>query len=371
MAPARDFAELVNLIELAEIQLVSIGGITDPEQRLLTLRGIFYGTSWSKDFRAERSQIRNLGFTIFTGFGTPPDPRPMLTTSLFNDLQNSQDVTDGQFKIDLGHALIGMEARTNSISRELEIPTQGGTGLEIVTWLGDLGGGAANLAWHRSANARSATRSVNTVFVASGSDYGASINLEGDVAGYLIGAPATVTGGPAALAFPPGLSIVALFRGYLPINAAGRRNYFLRSRNFLTMLGGRFDAPPSNRLRNSSTVISGLATKIRDFAIVYMLQRYILGQGHPRQRIEAACKLLTGVAAEVAETFVKALEASIRSPRQAIRAQAPWLRPTPPATTCTSRLLQVAARERDATRSIKDTLEQGRRAAGEWLRELM
>jgi hypothetical protein len=370
MARASNFAELVSLIERAENQLITTGGITDPRQRLSTLRGIFYGTAWSKDFRAERSQIRNLGFTIFTGFGSPPDPRSTLGTSLFNDLQDSQDVTDGRFKIDTGHTLIGMEARTNPTGREYEIPTQGGTGLEIVTWLGDLGGGAANLAWQRSASASSATRSVSTIFIASGSDYGAPINLEGDVAGYLIGAPATVTSGSAALTFARGTTIADLFRAYLPINAAGRVNYFLRSRNFLTMMGGRFDPPPSNRLNNRSTVVSRLAAKIRDFATAYILQRYIVGQGHPRQRIEDACKHLSGTAAEVAETFVKALEANIRVPRNLIRAQAPWETPTPPATTCSSRLLMTAAREREATDLINRTIEQGRRTASEWLREL-
>jgi hypothetical protein len=370
MARASNFAELVSLIERAETQLTTTGGITDPEQRLLTLRGIFYGTDWSKDFRAERSQIRNLGFTIFTGFGRPPDPRPTLGTSLFSDLQNSQDVTDGRYKLDTGHALIGMEARTTRISREFVIPSQGGTGLEIVTWLGDLGGGAANLAWRRSANARSASRSVSTVFVASGSDYGAPINLEGDIAGYLIGAPTTVTAGPAGLTFSRGTTVADLFRAYLPINATGRTNYFLRSRNFLTMMGGRFNAPPSNRLLNRSTVVSRLATKIREFAIAYMLQRYILGQGHPQQRVEDACKHISGAATEVAETFVKALETNVRAPRRAIRAAAPWPTPTPPASSCSSRALRAAAREREATELIEGTIEQGRRAAREWLREL-
>jgi hypothetical protein len=369
MAAASNFTELIDLIARAERQLESAGGITDPGQRLLTLRGIYYGTAWSKDFGAERSLVRNLGFTIFTGFGRPPDPRPTLGTSLFNDLQNSQDVTQGRYKIDTGHALIGMEARTNRMGRDFVIPSQGGTGLEIVTWLGDLGGGAANLAWRRSASSRAASRSVSTVFVAAGSDYGAPINLEGDLAGYLIGATAITPGAPP-LAFPRSTTIADLFRAYLPVNAAGRRRYFRRSREFLIMMGGNFGGSSSNRLRNRSAVVSTLTTKIREFATAYMLQRWILGQGRDRARVETACKHLPGAAQEVADTFVKALEASVRVPNRAIEARPPWGSATPPASACTSRPLQAAAREQEATRFIEEQVERGRRTAREWLREL-
>ena len=366
MARATNFSDLCDLIERAEDALISSGGITDPNQRILMLRGIFYGTPWSTDYRVERSWMRNLGMTLYTGFGIPPDPRPALGTSLFNDVQNSQDVREGRYMVDTGHAFIGMEARSNYIARTLTFPQMGGTGIEIVTWLGDLGGGAANLAWLRSANARAASRRVNTVFRTTGSDYGAPINLEGDLAGYLIGASSTL----AAPSFPRRTKIADLFRAYLPINASSRARYARRCRDFLTIMGGRFRGSGSNQLTGKSTLIGRLADKLSDFGEVYMLQRYILGQGIARTRIEDACKHLRGAAREVATVFVNGLEHGVSNPRRAVRGVGPWPRPTPPASGCASRTLAQAAREREITETVDRTIREGRRTASEWIRRL-
>lgn len=365
MARARSFGALIALLEQAEEKLRTAGGITDPEQRLLALRGIYYGTTWSADFRAERSEVRNVGFTLFTGFGRPPDPRPVLGEALFKDLQESQDVVDGEHRIDVGHALIGMEARTTYAAREVTIPLQGGTGLELVTWLGDLGGGAAHLIWRRSAGGAAARRSVSTVFSVTGSDYGASINLEGDMAGYLIGAGTAV----AAPAFGKG-GVTDLFRAYLPVDAASRARHARRCRDFLTMLGGKVEAAPATRLTNRTAVVGRLSVRIRDFSVAYLLQRYIMGQGRPSERVQAACKLLDGTATEVATAFVMALERGIRAPRQSVRGMPPWPAPSPPAASCTNRKLWLAAREREATDLIDQTVREGRQQASEWLREL-
>lgn len=364
MARARTFDDLVDLLQRAEDRLERTGGIGDPEQRLIALRGIYYGTAWSLDFRAERSQWRNRGFTIFTGFGTPPDPRPALGT-LFTDLQASQDIRDGGHAVDVGHALIGMESHTNAGARTVPIPSQGGTGLEIVTWLGDLGGGAANLTWRRAAGGAAAGRSVSTVFSATGSDYGASINLEGDIAGYLIGSGASL----AAPTFPRGSGVADLFADYLPIGRLSRIQHARRCRDFLTILGGRLAAPPATRLSNRSAVVRSLATKIHDFAAAYMLQRYIVGQGQDRSRVERACRLLAGTATEVATAFVLALEHGVRSTRTAVRGRPPWPAASHPGT-CTSRALQIAARERDVSDTIERGVREGRRGAAGWLREL-
>jgi hypothetical protein len=366
MARARSFADVCALIERAEEVLIEKGGITDALQRVITLRGVYYGTPWCVDFRAMRSQFRNLGFTLFTGFGLPPDPRPVLGPSLFADLQASQDVRDRDFALDVGHALIGMEARGNPITRAFPIPTQGGTGLEIVTWLGDLGGGAANLAWQRSAGGRNVTRSVSTVFVESGSDYGASINLEGDVAGYLIGAGSSL----AAPNFPPGAKIADLFRDYLPVSPTGTARYTRRCRDFLTIMGGSLDSSPKARLMNRAAVASAFARRIREFGGPYMLLHYILGQGAPPSRVEQACKLLDGAAIEVAEVFVSTLERSVPNPRRAIAARPPWPAASPPAASCTAVALAAAAREGDVRDTINRALRDGRRSAWEWLRQI-
>jgi hypothetical protein len=236
----------------------------------------------------------------------------------------------------------------------------------MVTWLGDLGGGAANLAWQRSAGGRNLARSVSTVFGASGSDYGAPINLEGDIAGYVVGAGSSL----AAPAFPRGAKIADLFRAYLPVSSAGTTRYMQRCRDFLTIMGGRFDPPPSARLLNGAAVARRFADRIRGFGAAYILQRYVIGQGRPRSRIEQACKLLDGAAREVAEVFVFTLERGVFSPRRPVAAAAPWPPASPPAASCTSRTLAVAAHEREARDTVNRTIREGQRAASEWLRRV-
>jgi hypothetical protein len=260
--------------------------------------------------------------------------------------------------------LCGIEARGNAGTREFPVPSQGGTGLEIMTWLGDLGGGAANLAWRRSAGDREATRTVGTAFVAAGSDYGAPINLEGDVAGYLIGATGPALAAPA---FPPGpAAVAAAFRTYLPGTAVPSAAYMRRARDFLTIHGGSFDPPPAAKLLNRAAVVSALRMKIQGFAAPYLLQRYVLGQMINPARIEAACKNLAGAAGEVATSFVLALELAALAPRRPITAMAPW----PPAASCTVPLLAAASRGGKAAKAFEDAANTGRGAAEQLLRRL-
>lgn len=359
MARARNFQQLVDLIRQAETQLIG-HGVADPSIRLLMLRGIYYGTPWSTDQSVERSMIRNIGFTIFTGIQIPPDPRPALGNSLFRDLQSSQDVRDRGRLIDVGHALIGLDARRSSVARTLEIPTQGGTGLELVTWLGDLGGGAANLAWCR---ASTPNRSVSNIFSASGSDYGASINLEGDIAAYVIGS----TGGALdAPIFRRGDGIVDLFERYLPISRTAS-GWQRRGRDFVQMIGGRVSG---SSISNRSTLITQLTGKIETFAVAYMMQRYIPGQCLNGPQIEAACQHLHGAAREVAAVFVSALTRLLIRPGRAVSGSRPWPRPTARGS-CTSAALQATVRALDHARTIELTLQGARQDAERYLRELL
>ena len=152
MAAATSFSGVVALIRKAEALLVKKAGQTNPADRACTLRGIYYGTDWSLDYKVESkrseagARIRNLGFLAYTGANVPTDPRPALGQALVDDIQASQSIHDGGSGIDVGHVMIGVETRNSAIMRKAPMPGQGGTGIEIVTWLGDLGGGAANLA---------------------------------------------------------------------------------------------------------------------------------------------------------------------------------------------------------------------------------
>lgn len=303
MAKAEKFSELIALIGKAEKELIS-NDISDAAQRVMMLRGLYYGTPWSKEFSEEskRSEfgavVRIVGFTVFTG-GYPPDPRPILKKQLIDDLQDSQDIRDGRLAIDIGHALIGLEARNNSITRTFTLPGFGGSGLECVTWLGDLGGGAGNLAWRRA----NTPENVSIVFSRGGSDYGASINLEGDLAGFIIGSNGEDLDAPQF----ENRGVKELFENYLPSKRYSElwRN---RSKGFLLMMGGRFK---QNTLVNRDEIISSIKAKILEFATAYIIQRYL---STDLKRSQKACRFLEGASDEVTRVFVSALERNIINP---------------------------------------------------------
>ena len=53
MAKAASFAAFIALVAAAEKRLIAIGQ-RDPVQRLVTLRGVYYGTTWSLDYDKEK-----------------------------------------------------------------------------------------------------------------------------------------------------------------------------------------------------------------------------------------------------------------------------------------------------------------------------
>ncbi len=175
---AHGFTDYIALVRRAEGQLVS-HGMSDIGKRVHVLTGIYYGSTWSLDFKVEKSTGRNLLFEQFLGrpFETLDDPRPAIGPTLFASLQASQDVHG----VDMGHMLIGLDARMRDVPREQNFPGLQASGLELVTWAGDLGGGAARLSFDEGEG----RGSVGRYF--SGTDFGASSNLEGDIAAYLVG----------------------------------------------------------------------------------------------------------------------------------------------------------------------------------------
>jgi len=69
--------------------------------------------------------VRNLGFTFYTGWQIPSDPRPCLG-SLFEALKRSQDVQEGKRHNDFGHITIGLDARRSVQARLEQISSQEG-----------------------------------------------------------------------------------------------------------------------------------------------------------------------------------------------------------------------------------------------------
>lgn len=346
---ANSFSTLIDLIKDAETQL-SNAGYTSVSDRIHVLRGIYYGTTWSADFQQENSPVRNAGFQTYTASLTPDDPRPHLPCGLFEALRASQDISDGSRHVDVGHLLIGLDARQSYTSREINIPTQGGTGLEISTWLGDLGGGAGMLAVNRVNNP-----STQAISKFKGSNFGGSINLEGDIAGYVVANDPKVSNKPSPLKMGDKQTLADALQAYLaPTGPSLAWNS--RATLFLQMNGALFDA--SKKITNRSALINTFGDKIADFACWYLVNR-LRQQGRlDIKTLRVASQHVKGGSMEIAEIFVDALIHCHQNPGKKLEAlgngPAPSARTTDTPSACT---LAIDALE--AAEKAKKMLEEG------------
>lgn len=317
---ARDFASLIELVRVAE-RFLAAASYTAVGDRVGILRGIYYGTMWSADYQVERSTVRNAGFQVYTGTASsPPDPRPFLICNLFTALQESQDLVNRDRRhVDVGHLMIGLHARLNWQARSISIPTQGGTGLELSTWLGDLGGGAGILAYRRASSPR---LRATTVF--TGSDFGGSINIEGDVAGFVVGSPAAASS-PAAPTFAANISAITDSLAAYLSPASPSVEWNERATRFLRMYG----ATPPYTAAVRTSLIDQFASKIESFAVWYLINRLRQTSRLDPARVRAAATHLTGAAREVAEVFADMLIYTHSHPAQPIQARGAGPAPTP------------------------------------------
>ena len=335
MAKAANFAALVALVAKAESLLVKAGQ-SDVEERVRTLRGVYYGTTWSLDYEVESKRsvpgalIRNAGFVTYTGGHLPPDPQKAFAgTSVLQDLKDSQSMRDGNRSVDVGHLLIGLETRTSHFARTHVFP-EGGTGLEVVTWLGDLGGGAANLERRR---ATSATLAVDYVFHNPSSDYGVTDNLEGDAAAYMVAAGKSPGGAPAWSG-----GVADAIKAYLtPATAAAWKR---RAAGFASAIGGTVD---SRGITNAPALVTSLSKKLTDFGYWYAATRWVPTKELIGPAAQRTCEHMEGAAREIATVFVDTLARAIRKAPQAIDAAGPYPRPTPPGA-CNNKLLALAGK---------------------------
>lgn len=220
-------------------------------------------------------------------------------------------MVDGPRHFDFGHMLIALDARYDpDFSKNVKYPVMGinidlgGTGTELVTWLGDLGGGTAAVA---VARVSAPTTNVSTRF--SGSDYGGSINLEGDIAGYVV-----ASGASTSLATPnivAGKGLSDALQDYLTPGAATSSSAWSgRAKTFLTMQGATFDS--SGNLSNRAALISAFAPKIKEFACNYLASR-VKDSKISSADAKSAANHVTPVSEEVAEAFVDALDDSAKT----------------------------------------------------------
>jgi hypothetical protein len=356
-APARTFRAYIALLRSAETQLVACG-ITDVGERVHVLRGIYYGTPWSRDFdTSESSHVRNQAFNVYTGSSQPRNPLECMDCGTFLSLGESQDLVEGTRRLDVGHLIIGLDARRSVAARTVPQPVGQVTGLEASTWAGDLGGGAARLSVDRIA---APTTSALNYF--RGSNYGGSINLEGDVAAYAVAAPASpgLIAAPA-LAITPGATLADTLEAFLIGNpaagvAAGRDT---RARGFLTGVGGTFDA--SGTLSNRASVVSYIARQTESFGCWYLVNYMRQHGGFDAARAESASYHMAGASQEIAEVFVAALERSLASPSTPIEARPPAPASTPRASSASCRIARTAGQ---AATGVGSAVDEARRRAG-------
>jgi hypothetical protein len=314
-APAKSFNELVSLVRDAERRLIA-AGMKDIPTRVTAIRSLYYGSDWSLDFEVEKNEMRNHGFRLFAGL-EGADPTPFLDCNLYQALQGSQDAVDGGRHFDFGHLIIGADAREKG-RYQYGVPSMG-TGLEASTWLGDLGGGAAMLAMSRAT-----APSTPAITRFRGSDYGGSINLEGDVGGYVI---ADAGGSKVGKPYWPQGGVAQALNDY--INPA---NWTKRVDRFMTMYESEFGV---------ANLVDGFASKIEDFAVAYMIQR-IVPDKSTRARAKLASYHVRGAARECAHLFVDTLTHS-RSSGARIEAVGPGPAVTPPGDSIMSLDMALAA----------------------------
>lgn len=305
---ATNFKMLVELVKQAEDMLIQ-NGYNNMGDRLSIIRGIYYGTEWSLDYSIEKSSARNFAFNRYTGSNVEADARAVLKCSenckanLFKSLFDSPEVFQDSYKaVDFGHLVIGLDSRRSWTARNAPIPSQGGTGLELNTWVGDLGGGTANLSQKRIKNSKARAK---TLFPVGGNSYGAMVNLEGDIAAYVVGMKESEPN-----------EISDATDNFKTIHEA-LKDYFEKKWNkrtfyFLAMLGAKVSGNVITYTK--SDLISKSATKFEDFAEPYIILR------NPTDLVEAS-NHFKPVSEEVASIFIDALIHVVSKPEDMITAR--------------------------------------------------
>ena len=304
---ATDFKTLIELVKQAEEMLIQ-NGQNDMGIRINTIRGIYYGTEWSLDYSTEKSKARNLAFTGYTGSTVTFDAREVLKCSenckakLYESLFDSPEVFENAYKaVDFGHLIIGLDSRRSWISKNTNLG-HGGTGLELNTWVGDLGGGTANLSRQRLSNPKSRAK---TLFPVGGHSYGSMVNLEGDIAAYVVGMDEG-NSNKISDATDQFKTIHEALKDYF------EKKWNKRAFYFLAMLGGEISGNIIKYVK--SNLISKCAIKFEDFAEPYIVLR------NPKDLIEAS-NYFKPVSEEVAAIFINALIHVIDKPEDMIAAR--------------------------------------------------
>ncbi len=350
---ATNFQDLVNTIRQAEDSLI-VHGFNKIEQRIQILRGIYYGTNWSMDrLQTYGSDLRNAGFKLYLCNPVDPiNPENILGSTLFLKLRCKPEIKHGNHWVDWGHIIIGLEARLKWCSREIDIPLppHETSGLEITTWIGDIGGGAGMLAYKRISNPNK--RAID--MFNDPNDFGGAFNIEGNMAAYLIGRNTTTIDQAPNLFISDEQYIADAVQAYLlpqPTNQGSE--YYMRGRTFLKMLGGELDG--AGNLVNEHPLAKRLSKKVQDFAEYYIVNLSTSNSVN----FQEVSKHLQGASLEMTYLFINALKMVGNNPNSNAHPEVSFNpNPTPPGEPYESVKFTSAQASENIKRMIEDWLNQ-------------
>jgi hypothetical protein len=267
------------------VKALNAAGKTTLEDHLYALGGIYYATTWSVEYVKLKADDRRKAFErcLDKTYSAAENPTTAMGPGLFTTLFKNQDITVPE-ALDVGHMMIGLAARLRKKAREdiLTIADLGGvpvlpsfvlstksTGLEILTWVGDLGGATGRLALDRADAAAKASSGKPVTVPASkyftGKDYGGPSNLRGDVYAYaLASSPGPVDYPEIGPPRSSPVNIAEAFRSFFPSSSEKSK----ACATFLSAIGGTF---AGGSMTNQAAVETTMADKFEAFGSFYIV----------------------------------------------------------------------------------------------------
>ena len=305
----RPLAQVLPLLRDAAERMTAAG--LDRPTRIRTFRGLYYGTAHCLDFEKRHSSVRNLGFNLYLQNWPPRDPSRILGAALVRSLKEASEVGHAGRTLDLGHIFVGLEARSSFFVRRLRIPAHGGTGLELSTWLGDLAGAAGLLAIQRME--APSTRAIELLF--SAHTYDLSANLEGDLAGYLVGRirqkGATVT----PIDQRSFITVAQAIQEYVGAGDSAS-DWRQRHRVFAQMIGAKVG---QDGIANREQLLRDIQTRTEAFGAFYLIYRMRQLGTYSQAALVCAGRYLSGASSELAAIFVDMLHQGILDRKADVR----------------------------------------------------
>jgi hypothetical protein len=183
--------------------------------------------------------------------------------------------------------------------------------LELSTWLGDLGGAAGLLAIQRMDAPQ--TRAVELLF--SSRTYDLSSNLEGDLAGYLVGRKREIGPRVSPIDQCTFATVAHALQQYASDNV-GAPDWNQRHQVFAQMIGA---AVGPGGITNREHLLQNIQRRTETFGAFYLVYRLRQLGTISRAALASAGRHLSGASAELAAIFVDMLHQGILDQQADIR----------------------------------------------------